>query len=136
MNTNELAQKIEHVLNEACFGGDEHPVEEVAQQHFAASYCQITDGQELDWDGFVEHMRALRRRVDTGRIEILEIVSTGNHFADRHLVTAAKIDGSKVVAEVYMFGELNDEGQFVRITETARVVDGDEADRELARVRD
>lgn len=136
MNTTQISELIERALNEACFGGDEHPVEAVTSRYFAPDYLQTTDGEELDRDGFADHMQSLRRHIVSGHIEVLEVVSDGTHFADRHLITATKTDGSTLVGEVYMFGDLTADGQFRRITETARVIDGTSADRELARIRD
>ena len=46
-----------------------------------------------------------------------------------------KRDGATSRIEVYLFGELASDGRLRRVEEISRIVDGDQADARLARVR-
>jgi len=76
-------------------------------RYFAPDYQQRTDGELVDREG----------------------------FADHHLVTVTKFDGSSSKIEVYLFGEFADDGRLRRVDEVSRVVTGSKEDGNLARTR-
>lgn len=104
-------------------------------RYFAPDYRQYTDGEVVDRDGFTAHIAALQARTVAGRIEVLEIVRQGNRIADRHEVTVTKRDGTTSRLEIYLFGELAEDGRLRRVNEVSRLLQGDEYDTELARTR-
>jgi hypothetical protein len=121
-------------LSEVCFGHEgTHPLEATIDRYFAPDYQQRTDGELVGRDGFASHIRALR--AVTVSVSVLDVVREGNRIADRHEVTVTKRDGTTSRLEVYLFGELAEDGRLRRVDEITRVLDGNQADAELARVR-
>ena len=132
----DLAAFIEVVLAEVCFGDDAtHPLEATIDRYFTPDYQQRTDGELVGRDGFTAHIRALRALAAGGSVRVLEALRAGNRVADRHEVIVTKRDGTTSRLEVYLFGELASDGRLRRVEEISRIVDGDQADARLARVR-
>lgn len=132
----DLTAFITDALDEVCFGDEEQfPLIETIDRYFAPGYRQCADGEEVDRTGFIEHVQALRQRVASGRVEVIEVVREGNHLADRHRVEATKPDGSTVTMEIYLFGELDETGRLVRVDEVSRMISGGTDDADLASAR-
>ncbi len=70
-----------------------------------------------------------------GTVKVSEAVREGNRIADRHEVAVTKRDGTASRIEVYLFGELADDGRLRRVDEITRLVAGDENGADLAQVR-
>jgi hypothetical protein len=68
---------------------------------------------------------------ETGTVRVIDELSDGPRYADRHVVEAVKRDGSRVEMEVYVFAEFAADGRFRRIEETTLMLVGSEADRSL-----
>lgn len=130
---------ITRMLTEVLFGDErEHPLEPTVARYFSPGYRQVTDGAELDYDGFLAHaryLRGLREQGATASVEVLDAVRHGPDLADRHIVSATKPDGSPVEIEVYLFGTLDAGGRLLRVNEATRVLRGTGGDAELARAR-
>jgi predicted SnoaL-like aldol condensation-catalyzing enzyme len=132
----DLAAFIETALSEVCFGQESsHPLEATIDRYFTPDYTQRTEGALSGRDGFVAHIRALRALAAGGSVKIIEAVREGDRIADRHEVTVTRRDGTTSRIEVYLFGELADDGRLRRVDEITRVLDGDENDGRLAQVR-
>ena len=132
----DLAGYVERALNQVCFGDEEtYPLEATMARYFHPDYRQTTDGEELDYAGVVDHLRLLRQRVPSGRVDVLDALQDGDQVADRHLVSAVKPDGGEIEAEVYLFGRFADDGRLVQVVETARMLRGSQADADLASAR-
>lgn len=110
-------------------------VEQAVTRHFTDDYRQRTDGVWSDRAEFIDHIEHLRQIVSGGEIAVHEELRDGTRFADRHTVRVVKLDGSRVVMEVYLFGEVAADGRFRRIEETTLMLDGAEADRGLGGAR-
>lgn len=108
---------------------------DVIDRYFSPHYRQRTNGVWDDRAAFTQHIRKLREVVASVRIEVLDELRDGNRYADRHCVYVTKRDGSTVVQEVYLFGELDHEGRFLRIEETTLMLEGVEADRNIGSVK-
>ncbi|MDH6108781.1 hypothetical protein P3T36_002298 [Kitasatospora sp. MAP12-15] len=111
------------------------PLDEALDRHFAPDYRQRTDGRWDDRAQFAAHIAHLREVVLSGQVEVLEELTDGTRYADRHLVDVTKKDGSTVRMEVYVFGEFAPDGRFRRIEETTLMLVGAEADRDLGSAR-
>ena len=132
----DLKGYVGQALNQVCFGDEEtYPLAATMARYFHPDYRQSTDGTELDYAGVVDHMRLLRQRVPSGRIDVLDALQDGDRVADRHLVTAVKPDGGEIETEVYLFGRLAADGRLVRVVETSRMLRGSAADADLASAR-
>jgi hypothetical protein len=131
-----LKEYVEAALNQVCFGTEaDYPLEATVARYFHPEYRQVTDGEELDYAGVVDHMRLLRQRVPSGRIDVLEALQDGDQVADRHLVHAVKPDGGEIETEVYLFGWFAGDGRLIRVVETSRMVRGAAGDADLASAR-
>lgn len=123
-------------LGEVCFGDENrYPLEATVDRYFSPDYQQRTDGELVDREGFVEHIRALRALVAEGQVEVLEVVLQRRRVADRHRVTVTKRDGTRSQLEVFLFGEFADDGRLCRVDEMSRVLAGSGEDAALARAR-
>lgn len=109
------------------------PLEVLIDRHMSADYRQRTDGHWSDRDAFVRHVRQLREVVASADIDVLDELREGNRYADRHRVRLTKRDGTRVLFEVYLFAELDANGRFTRVEETTLLLEGAEADQELAK---
>lgn len=111
------------------------PLDEVVDRYFSPDYRQRTNGHWDDREAFVRHIRKLREVILSARIEVLDELYNGKHYADRHRVHVVKRDGMEVTQEVYLFAELDACGRFVRIEETTLMLEGTEADRDIGRMK-
>ena len=98
---------------------------------FSADYQQHTDGNTLDYEGFVRHLDHVRAQVSRIAFRVEQACCTPRLLADRHIVTVTKTNGQISEIEVYMFARLRD-GKIWRIDEVTRVLKGDHADKSLA----
>ena len=103
--------------------------------HFSPDYRQRTDGHWDDRNGFAAHARRLRELVASARIEVLDEWRDLRRYASHHRVHVHKRDGATVVQEVYLFDRLDASGRFECVDEVTLMLEGQEADRGLGRVR-
>jgi len=104
-------------------------------RHFSPDHRQRTDGAWSNRGEFAEHVAHLRSVVASVNTTVLEELVDGATYAERHIVDVTKKDGSKVVQEVYVFGELAPDGRFLRIEEVTLMLAGAEEDRGLGSAR-
>ncbi len=88
-----------------------------------------------DRNEFTEHIAHLRALTESTAITVLDEFIDANRYADRHIVTVTKRDGSQVIQEVYLFGERSDDGRFIRVEETTLMLEGADHDRNLGSAR-
>ncbi|MGG4774265.1 nuclear transport factor 2 family protein [Paenalcaligenes sp. Me52] len=124
-----------HTVLDQLLNQQDLPLKDVINRHFSPHYRQRTNGVWDDHAAFSQHIRKLREVVESARIEVLDELHDGNRYADRHCVYVTKRDGSTVVQEVYLFGELDSDGRFLRIEETTLMLEGAEADRNIGSVK-
>ncbi|NHC63042.1 nuclear transport factor 2 family protein [Paenalcaligenes suwonensis] len=124
-----------HTVLDQLLNQQQLDLSDVIDRHFSPHYRQRTNGVWDDRTAFTQHIRKLREVVASVRIEVLDELRDGNRYADRHCVYVTKRDGSTVVQEVYLFGELDHEGRFLRIEETTLMLEGAEADRNIGSVK-
>ena len=113
----------------------EVPLNVAVDRHFAESYRQRTNGQWDDRGQFVTHIAHLRTIVDTIELTVLEELVEGAVYAERHVADMKKKDGTRVVQEVYVFGDRDSDGRFTRVEETTMMLEGAEADRGIGNAR-
>jgi hypothetical protein len=125
---------IANALNDLLIRRD-LPLEVAIDRHFTPDYRQRTDGAWSDRAELGAHIGHLRRIVTETRVDVLEELTRGSTYAERHTVEVTKIDGSVARTEVYVFGEHAPDGRFSRIEEVTLLLSGSEADRELGRAQ-
>ncbi|WP_314193226.1 hypothetical protein [uncultured Arthrobacter sp.] len=98
------------------------PVEEAADRHISPDFRQRTNGQWDDRAGFLARIRRLRSNTQEVTITVLDEITDGSSYAERHLIELLAVDGRRVGYEVYVFAALGSDGRFERIEEaTVRV---------------
>ncbi|PXX42189.1 hypothetical protein [Aquitalea magnusonii] len=130
MQPTDIYTALDDILNQ-----QQRPLEDVLDHHFSPHYRQRTNGHWDDRQAFVQHARKLREVVASARIEVLDELRDGQHYADRHRVHVTNRNGSRVVQEVYLFAEFDVEGRFVRIEETTLMLEGMESDRDMGSMK-
>ena len=125
---------IKNLLDDLLNHQDES-VPDVMDKHLSSDYRQRTDGTWDDRDGVGRHFEHLRTLVQHAEISVLDEITDGRTYADRHIVHITKRDGSRVTQEVYLFGDLDREGRFTRVEETTLMLSGSEADRGIGSAR-
>lgn len=120
----DVATALHDLLNEHNL-----PLDVAMQRHFSDEYRQRTDGSWQDRAGFVEHIAHLRTVVDHISVDVLDELTNGTTYADRHVVRIRKVGGAEVVHEVYLFGQMAADGRFSEIEEVTLMLSGAEVDR-------
>jgi hypothetical protein len=110
-------------------------LDEALDRHFSRHDRQRTNGTWADRAEFAAHIRHLRAVVESVTIDVLDELVDGRRHADRHVITVRERDGQSTVQEVYLFGELDEEGRFFRVEETTLMLTGSESDRGLGSAR-
>jgi hypothetical protein len=111
------------------------PLAEAVNRHFHENYRQRTNGVWDDRESFVAHISHLRDVIESGTIDVLDAVVNGRQYSDRHVVHLTKRDGTTVSQEVYLFGDLAQDGRFLRAEEVTMMLTGTEEDRALGNAR-
>lgn len=99
-------------------------------RYFTLDYVQHVDGKRFDYEGFIDHARALKGSLRRGRVTIEQLIVDGDTIADIHIVEAEKTNGSLVRAKVIGFFTVRD-GKIARVDELTHMLDGAPEDRDL-----
>jgi hypothetical protein len=109
------------------------------ERYFAPEYQQWSDGEQLDYQGFVQHMQALSIRKKQGyafeNFIIDETVTEGNTFVSRHRMIGKTPGGQPFTVKVLAIFEIHD-GQFTRCWELSHTEGGSDVDKSLASTRE
>ena len=95
-------------------------VEDALARHFTDGYRQSTNGEWIDRATFGQQMEQLRGFVDAVDISVVDELSQGSRYAERHIIRVTGRDGSVVGQEVYVFAELAEDGRFASLEELSR----------------
>ena len=74
--------------------------EENVSRYFSKDYTQWVDGHELDFQGFIEHLQAQRKRIQSVSFHFKNIISEGDKVSTIHLVDALTTEGNSVQGKV------------------------------------
>jgi hypothetical protein len=91
---------------------------------------QHADGVTLDFSGFVDHVRELKRTVRNVRVDFEEMVAEGNKVMEIHRVEGEKRASGKFTVRLMSLWML-EEGKIVLCDELSHVVQGAPEDRNL-----
>jgi len=100
-------------------------------RYFSLRYIQKTDGRELDFAGFVAHVRELKRTLKNVKITFERAVAEGASVVSIHRAEAEKVAGGRVVVRVFALFVIED-GRIVLCDELTRLEQGPAEDRDLA----
>ncbi|MGN6200268.1 hypothetical protein [Humibacter sp.] len=110
---------IAAALNELIAGRDV-TVEDALTRHFTDSYRQSTNGEWIDRAAFGEQMTQLRPHIENVEITVLDEVSQGSAYAERHVIRVTQRGGGVARQEVFLFAQLADDGRFDSLEELVR----------------
>jgi ketosteroid isomerase-like protein len=99
-------------------------------QHVAKNYVQKVNSEVLDYDGFIDHMKALKKTVKSIKITFHDMLEDGNKVVTRHTARGIKNDNSVVEMDVIAIFEIQD-GKLVSCNELTHLVEGSKADQDL-----
>jgi hypothetical protein len=116
-----LKEAVDDLLN-----NPQLTVEEAMDRHFAANFRQRTNGTWDDRASFMARMRDLRQSAARVTFTVLDELSDGARYAERHRVDLVHRDGERMRLEVYVFAERDAAGRFVRIEESTLVLESGE----------
>lgn len=105
---------------------DEAPAA-IVDRCFAPGFVQYNDGIPIDRENLIAHARPVRRNVVSCRTEVHEALVVGDKAAARYTLYAVMRKGNSVDTEVYMFGQLAQDGRLTRIDQITRAVSADDA---------
>jgi ketosteroid isomerase-like protein len=108
---------------------DKFDEQEIAH-YFSRSYQQKVDGKTLDFTGFVDHIRELKRTVTGLQVSFEQMVAEGNKVMDIHRVEADKRTGGKMMARVISLWVI-EAGKIVFCDELTHMEQGAPEDRDL-----
>ena len=94
-------------------------LEAAVDRHFAPGFRQRVNGHWYGRSEFLERIRALRAQLEKLDVRVLDEVTQGNQYAERHVITLRLHDGQQIVQEVYLFAQRAHDGRFTSIEETA-----------------
>ncbi len=98
---------------------------------FSPQYVQKTDGRTLDFPGFAEHVRELKRTLKNIKITSERLVAEGANVVSIHRAEADKIAGGRIAIRVFALFVI-DEGKIVLCDELTHLEQGAAQDRDLA----
>lgn len=104
--------------------------ERVIDGYFSRKYVQHADGATLNFDGFVDHVRELKRTVSKLDVTFEQMVAEGDKVMEIHRVKGEKRDGTKFTVRLMSFW-LIENGKIVLCDELSRLEQGAAEDRDL-----
>jgi ketosteroid isomerase-like protein len=103
---------------------------EALSRYFAPNYVQIVDGKLLDYDGFIDHARTLKKSLRRGRATIETIIVDGSIIADIHVIDAEKTNGDTIRMKVIAFFTVAG-GKIVHVDELTHMLRGAAEDQDM-----
>lgn len=108
--------------------------EAIIAHYFSPDYIQWVDGHELDYSGFINHLKAQKMRVARVNIDFKSLVAEGNKVASIHLIDAMTRDGHPVIGKVVAQFTFK-EGKILACEELTFIQHAREEDKNLGSVR-
>lgn len=118
----DLAGYLVSYPQEAAFG--EEPPETVMDRYHTADVEWHTDGLRLDREKLIAHFGPVRRNAVAIRCEVHDVVVDGDRIAARYTMHATMRKGRTVTNEIYLFGQLAEDGRIRRVDQVSRSTDG------------
>ncbi|WP_422772757.1 hypothetical protein ACN28C_07115 [Plantactinospora sp. WMMC1484] len=87
-----------------------------------AEFEMFTDGVRLDRQRMLDHVRPARKRAASVRVDVHEALVAGDRVAAAYTLTATMRRGQVVTTEIYMFGQVAQDGRLRRVDQLTRTV--------------
>ncbi len=104
--------------------------QQVIDRYFSPNYVQRADGVTLDFKGFVDHVREVKRAITNLRFVFEQMVAEGNKVMEIHRVEGDKRLGGTFTVRLMSFWIIED-GKIVLCDELSYLEQGEPADRDL-----
>jgi len=104
--------------------------EAIISQYFSPNYIQHVNGTVLNYDDFVQHMKAQKSILKSIKIVIDHCVVDKNMIATVHQAHAYKKDGTEIIAKVIAYFEIED-GKIVLCDELTQLIRGNKEDENI-----
>lgn len=105
------------------FGRPDRDVSDILAGHVAQPFRQRTDGVWEDRTTVVKRLETLRESAREVRVRVISEFIDARSYAERHVVTVITNDDTSVSKEVFVFGELDEDGRFLSIEELSTEAD-------------
>lgn len=115
---------IKHAVHDL-FNNPGLTAEQALDRHFDPVFRQRANGEWCDRAGFLTRIADLKSVVEHAEVTVLDELTEGNRYAERHIIELVQQDGTRMRQEVFVFAELGPDGRFVRIEEVARMHEED-----------
>lgn len=102
---------------------------DIARLH-SGDYLQYTDGKTLNYEDFVNHVKALQRDIKSLKIVIHDMIFDGNKVVTRHTAYGVKKDEKEIEVQVIAVIEIKD-NKFIVCHELSHLIKGEETDRDI-----
>ncbi|MGW0229814.1 nuclear transport factor 2 family protein [Actinopolymorpha singaporensis] len=99
----------------------EEDVETVHDRYHTEDVVEVVDGNRLDRDRLVAHLRPVRRNLGDFSFDVHEAVRSGNRVAARFTVHGV-VRGNPIDTEIAMFGEFTEDGRLRRSHQFTRTL--------------
>jgi hypothetical protein len=100
---------------------DEDPAT-VFDRYHVPEFVLYNDGVALDRERLLAHVRPARRRAASVDTEVHQTLVVGHRIAARYTLTAVMRKGSPITTEIFLFGELANDGRLRRLDQLTRTV--------------
>jgi hypothetical protein len=101
--------------------GDEEPGA-VFDRYHTPDFVLVNDGLPLRREQLLAHVRPARNNAASVHIEVHEIVTGDDRVAARYTLTAVMRKGHVVATEIFMFGQVADDGRLHRTDQLTRTL--------------
>lgn len=103
------------------FNNRQLTAEQAVDRHFDPAFCQRSNGNWDDRAGFLARIVELKTVVEHAVITVLDELTDGNRYAERHVIDLVQQNETRILQEVFVFAEQSLDKRFVRIEETTLV---------------
>jgi hypothetical protein len=117
-----LMSTIKHAVDDL-FNNPQLSVNEAVERHYAPAFRQRTNGRWEDRRAVISRVSDLRAVIERVTITVLDELSDGQRYAERHVIDLVQRNGTRLRQEVYVFAERDGDGRFSRIEETTLMLD-------------
>lgn len=103
---------------------------EAIKPYFSPQYTQWVDGKLLDFEAFIQHVKALKEVIASAHIEFKEYLENGNIVADTHEVFITKKTGEKLHVKVMAFFTFENQ-KILSTQELTHLISGNVEDQDI-----
>ncbi|WP_214407163.1 nuclear transport factor 2 family protein [Pseudonocardia lacus] len=103
--------------------GDDDPAAVVDRYH-APDIQWVSDGTALDRDRLVAHVRPARHNARSVRVDVHDVVVSGDRVAARYTLRATLRKGRELAMDAQLFGTLAADGRLRRVDQITRTLPG------------